>query len=90
MRRIAVDLIKFECRSVFELSQLGLERLNDMREPQLQLKSIDQYREMWMLRAEGVSSFAVNVGLITSDEAEEIYLEMRRIYPDVFGRLEER
>ncbi|MFN0071505.1 MAG: hypothetical protein ACKVVP_08475 [Chloroflexota bacterium] len=74
-----------EFRVVVELSALGLDRINRIYEPVDHFASLEEYQTRLLERAQAVSSFAVNVGLIRPGDARAIFDEMKRDYPELFG-----
>ena len=79
----AVERVREAYEDIVRLGGLRLEQVNRLRHPAERYCSMQEYvRELWA-RAGAVSTFAVNVGLITPDQALQIIRDFMDEHPHV-------
>ncbi len=83
LRRRALDLVRQRYEVAASIRQVSLDRINRVRPPELHYRSIDEAVREFMGEANAVSTFAVEVGLITSEEARQVILEFYAKHPEM-------
>ena len=79
----AFDLVSEAYEQEAAILNVDLDRINRMRPPSLRYDSIkDAYRQ-FVSDAGAVSTFAVNLGLLTSKQAKQIILEFQAAHPEL-------
>ena len=79
----AVERVREQYEDIVHLGKLRLEQINRVRHPAEYYCSIQEYvRELWA-RAGAVSTFAVNVGLVSPDQALQIIQDFLDEHPDI-------
>ncbi len=83
LRRHALDLVRQRCEAAADMRHVRLERINRSRPTELRYRTIDEVVREFMEEANAVSTFAVEVGLITSEEARRVILEIFASHPEM-------
>jgi hypothetical protein len=75
LRRLALDKVREQYEHVAAVRQVELDSVNRVRPPSLRYKSVDELLREWSSAANAVSRFAVDLGLITPEQAGQIIRE---------------
>ena len=79
----AIEQIRSAYEAAAEMRSVRLEVLNRGSPPALVFHSIEEVVHEWLVQAEAMSTFAVNVGLISGAEALKIVQEFCAAHPDI-------
>jgi hypothetical protein len=83
LKRKALDLVREEYALIAAKSRADLERINRVRPSSRRYNSRDHLLNEAFAVAGAVSSFAVNLGVLSPDEARQIIHEFEEQHPDL-------
>lgn len=81
----ALSEIRIAYQNAWDISHMPLDRLNSAREPGNEWRDNEEVLGFELACAARVVSFAVNIGLITPDEARDVISEFYTSHPEPFG-----
>jgi hypothetical protein len=83
IRRAALGRVREEYENIAHMSRLSLDQINRAEPVSRHYRSVDEYLRIWFSRAEAVSSFAVNLGLISPQQALQVIHEFQDAHPEL-------
>jgi len=85
LRERALALIRAEYDSVASFAKLPLETVNRGAPADLPYRSTDEVVDEWTSRATAMATFAVNLGVITREDAQELIVSFFERHPELLG-----
>jgi hypothetical protein len=82
LRQRALELVREHYEIAGRMRNVSLGRLNRSRPPSLRYHRREEVEREWLAMAGAVSTFAVNLGLITPDEDRQVILDFQVKYPE--------
>jgi hypothetical protein len=79
----ALELVREEYEAAASIHALGIDRLNRVRPLQIQYEDIGDVDREHLAAAGAVARFAVRLGLVTSDQVEELMLDFFDRHPEL-------
>ncbi len=83
VRRRALERVRAQYEYAAGMSELSLQSVNRVRPPSMQYRSINELVREWLAAAGAVCTFAVNIGVITPQEALQIIRDFQAAHPDM-------
>jgi hypothetical protein len=83
LRYQALELVRERYEDAAQMRDANLESINQVRPPSLRYPSMDHVVYQWLAMAGAVSTFAVNVGLITSEQARQVIVDFLTAHPEM-------
>ena len=79
----ALELVREQYEHIAEMQGVDLARINRRYPRAMQYRSMRQLLREWQSNAGAVSTFAVNLGLITPEEAQRVILDFYAAHPEM-------
>ena len=83
LRRRAMELVGDHYEQTAAVARLNLDELNRTRPPSMQYRARDEVLREWLSAAGAVATFAVNLDLITPDQARAAIVDFYQRHPDL-------
>jgi hypothetical protein len=83
MRRRALDLVREGFEVAAGMRHVRLDRLNSGQPPASQYRTQEELERDFLHAAVAVSTFAVNMGLITPEQAAQVIRDFQDAHPEV-------
>jgi hypothetical protein len=90
VRRRAIELIRASYEAAARVRALNLTRLNRARPPSMRYATKNHLIREYLSAAGAVSTFAVNLGLITPEEAAQLIRDFQSAHPELHQGDEEQ
>ena len=89
LRCEALRLVREEYDAVAAKKAIGIRAINRLRPEHMKFQSVNDLVRESLARAGAISTFAVSLGLITSDEARQMITDFGAMHPEIREDLDE-
>jgi hypothetical protein len=86
IRNKALELVREAYEDIARMVDAPLEKINAVKPPSMQYGSINELIREYFSRAGAVATFAVNVELITPEQARRVIVEFQAAHPEAYER----